>query len=135
MVNVAIISVGCLLLVIAVVGYITPIGVTAIDPNIALSIPVAVGICNSGMGQLGQALSGEAVKISSEWNSLLYVIYGAGMLGLLMIISGVVIPRGQKEAYRESEVEDDAIDILEKRYAKGEITKEEFYDMKKNLEK
>jgi len=34
----------------------------------------------------------------------------------------------------EREVEDDAIDILEKRYAKGEITKEEFDDMKKNLE-
>jgi len=34
----------------------------------------------------------------------------------------------------EREIEDDAIDILEKRYAKGEITKEEFDDMKKNLE-
>ena len=134
MAKAGLIVVGFLILIISIFGYNIPLGVTEADPNVALTVPAAVGICNSGMGQLGQAFSGEAVKICSDWNNLLYVIYGAGILGLLLIISGAVIPGGQKEAHHEREYDDDALDILEKRYAKGEITKEEFDKMKKDLE-
>ncbi len=61
-------------------------------------------------------------------------VYGSGILGLVLIVVGAVVSRGQKEDYHEKEVEDDALDILEKRYAKGEITKEEFDKIKKDLE-
>ncbi len=125
---------GILLIFLGIVGYNLPLGNTAADPNTTLTIPVAVGICNSAMGQLGQAYSGEAVKTCSEWNNLLYGIYGAGVLGVILIIVGAVKPGSSKKEDSEREVEDDAIDILEKRYAKGEITKDEFDKMKKDLE-
>ena len=118
--------VGVFLLVIALIGYVIPI-------DEGYSIPQVVGLCNSGMGELGQAFSGEIVKGCSEFNGLLMGVYGAGILGVVLMIVGAVRTGKKKEDY-EKEVEDDAIDILEKRYAKGELSKEEFDKMKKDLE-
>ncbi|MBT4325950.1 MAG: SHOCT domain-containing protein [Candidatus Nitrosopelagicus sp.] len=62
-----------------------------------------------------------------------YGVYGSGLIGIILLITGSVSSRGQKEIHYEREIPDDALDILEKRYAKGEISKEEFDDMKKDL--
>ena len=130
--NIAIVSVGGLFLVIAVIGYIFPI-----TSELNYSLPQVVGLCNSGMGQLGQAFSGDIVKACSDFNGVLYGIYGLGILGIILLIVGAVIPsksKEKKEYQHEREVEDDAIDILEKRYAKGELSKGEFDKMKEDLE-
>ena len=135
MVNIAVVSVGCLFLVIAIIGYIFPFQDTSSpDPAATETIPQAVRVCNSEMGQLAQSYSAEISKICSDYNVMIMGVYGSGILGLVLIVVGAVVSRGQKEDHHEKEVEDDPIDILEKRYAKGEITKEEFDDMKKNLE-
>ncbi len=120
---------GILLILLGIVGYNLPLGNTAADPNTTLTIPVAAGICNSAMGQLGQAYSGEAAKTCSEWNNLLYGIYGSVPLGIILIIVGVVKPSKSEE-----EEDSNSLEILKDRYAKGEITKEEFDKMKKDLE-
>jgi len=78
---------------------------------------------------LGQAYSYEAVKTCSEYNILINVIYGSGVLGLILIVVGAVIPSKSKGKKDPSSLE-----ILKERYAKGEITQEEFDDMKKNLD-
>jgi len=96
--------------------------------TISLTIPQAVGICNSGMGQLGQAYSGEAVKTCSEYNILIYGIYGSVPLGIVLIIVGVVKPSISKE-----KKDPNSLELLKDRYAKGEITKEEFDKIKKDL--
>jgi len=119
---------GILFLFLAIIGYILPIA-----GEEGYSIPDVAALCNSGMGQLGQAFSGDIVKACSEYNAFLIGIYGSGILGLILIIVGSVVSGGQKEVHPEREVEDDAIDILEKRYAKGELSKEEFDKMKKDL--
>ena len=117
---------GILFLFLAIIGYIFPI-------DDGYSIPQVVGLCSSGMGQIGQAFSGDIVKGCSDFNSLLIGLYGSGVIGIVLLIVGAVIPE-KKEDIHEREVEDDALDILEKRYAKGEVTKEEFDKMKKDLE-
>ena len=125
---------GILLILLGIVGYNTPLSESTMGgQTISVTIPEAVGICNSAMGQLGQAYSGEAVKTCSEYNMLIYGIYGSGILGIVLIAVGAGV-LGKKEEDSERKVEDDAIDILEKRYAKGEITKEEFDKMRKDLE-
>ena len=120
------IGAGIIFLGLAIIGYIFPI-------DDGYSIPQVVGLCNSGMGQVGQAFSGEIVKGCSEFNGLLMGVYGSGVIGIVLLIVGAVIPE-KKEKDNEREVEDGAIDILEKRFAKGEITKEEFDKMRKDLE-
>ena len=127
MVNGGLIGGGIVLLVIAVIGYITPVAEGGTIPDLS-------ALCNSGMGQLGQAFSGDVVKACSEYQMMLYGIYGSGLLGIILLIVGAVVSGNKKESTYTREIEDDALDILEKRYAKGEITKKEFDEMKKDLE-
>ncbi|MEK0354300.1 MAG: hypothetical protein QQN58_07595, partial [Nitrosopumilus sp.] len=79
--NIAIVSIGCLFYVIAIIGYILPIA-----SEVNYSIPQVVALCNSGMSQFGQSLSGDFVKSCSEFNGLLIGVYGSGVLGVILMI-------------------------------------------------
>jgi len=120
---------GILLIFLAIVGYFLPMSVTLADTTVNLTIPKVVAFCDSGMGHLSQMLP-QVVMVCSEHNNLLYGIYGAGVLGVILIIVGVVVP----EKSEEEEEDSNSLEILKERYAKGEITKEEFDKMKKDLE-
>jgi len=134
MARVSIVAVGIFFLIIAVIGYIFPFqDTTSPDPAATETIPQAVRVCNSEMGQLAQSYSAEISKICSDYNVMIMGVYGSGILGLILIIVGAIVPGTTEDDYVRK-VEDDAIDILEKRYAKGEITKEEFDKMKEDLE-
>jgi len=133
--NIAIVSVGCLLLVIAVIGYVIPVNdVTTEGFAITITIPNAVGICNSDLGQLGQVYNSEVAQSCSMYSLMVMGIYGSGILGIVLIAVGAGMSGKKKENYEKEVDDDDALDILDKRYAKGEITKEEFDKMKKDLE-
>jgi len=122
--KVGLIGAGGVLLVIAVVGYIFPItdaGLSAIAVDL---------ICSSGFGQIGQAFSGDAQQICSQYKIIALGIYGIGFLGIGLIIAGAVIPSKSNK-----EKDSSSLDILKDRYAKGEITQEKFDEMRKNLEK
>ncbi len=123
---------GILLILLGIVGYTLPFNVTLADTTVNLTIPKVVAFCDSGFGQFSQMLP-QVVMVCSEYNNLLMGIYGAGILGIILIAVGAT-KSGKKDNDSEREVEDGAIDILEKRYAKGEITKEEFDRMKRDLE-
>jgi putative membrane protein len=65
-----------------------------------------------------------------------YGWYGYGWVyALLGVIALVVILYLVLRDQRAQEKGDRALEILKERYAKGEITKEEFEEMRKNLEK
>ena len=133
---------GILLIVIAVGGYYVPMPFTLAGETISNTIPNVVAFCESGIGQFAQ-MSPEIVKICSEFNTLMLGIYGSGLLGIILIIVGAAkgdskekilhVDTGEVEE-RSTEEHDKSIDILKERYAKGEITKEEFDKMKEDLE-
>ena len=137
-----VITVGALLLLVAIIGYYFPIPFTLAGETVSNAIPNVVAFCESGIGQFAQ-LSPEIVKICSEFNTLMLGIYGSGLLGIILIIVGAAkgdskekilhADTGEVEE-RSTEEHDKSIDILKERYAKGEITKEEFDKMKEDLE-
>ena len=63
-------------------------------------------------------------------------LYGGFMMFITLIVIGIIIyflVKYSKENYKEEK--ETPIEILKKRYAKGEITKAKFEEMKKELEK
>jgi len=124
---------GIILFILAGIGYVYPIA------DNGMTIPQINDLCASGLGQLGQLFSGDAQKICREYGYVMYGIYGFGLIGIILIIVGAVVPGESRvteyvREVEETEEEDDSLEILKKRYAKGEISKEEFEKMKKDLQ-
>jgi len=83
---------GAILLVIAVIGYVIPINdVTTEGLPITITIPNAVGICNSDMGQLSQVYNSEVAQSCSMYSLMIMGIYGSGILGIILITVGAVV--------------------------------------------
>jgi len=173
MVNTVPITIGFLLIIGAVAGYMIPMSVTLADTTVNLTIPKVVAFCDSGLGQMGQWLA-QVVMVCSEFKNFMLGIYGAGIGGLILIIVGAVIPGKKKEdeirkewicehckfktkdevdliehykldhadkkgdsyqkKYGKKPLSPETLEILKQRYAKGEISKDEFDNMKKDLE-
>ena len=140
----ALIGSGFVLIILAVAGYITPLPFTLAGETMSSTIPRMVAVCDSGLGQFAQ-LSPEMAILCSEYKNYMMGIYGAGLLGIILIIVGAVTGGHTNEEkildtetgetrYLDPGDDEKAIQILKERYAKGEITKEEFESMKKDLE-
>lgn len=52
------------------------------------------------------------------------------LLIIIVVVAGIFVVR---RTWNRSEEDETAIDILKKRYARGEISTEEFENMKKNI--
>jgi putative membrane protein len=65
------------------------------------------------------------------WNIIMVVFWIAVIVGIIFLIRWLVISTGT--AGRAARSEDSPLEILKKRYARGEIDKEEFEEKKKDL--
>jgi putative membrane protein len=87
--------------------------------------------CNGNYGPMG-----------GGWNHMMNYGYGSGYGGmfmwiLLIIVIGVVvyfIVQSTKAKTSGGPLQETHLDILKRRYAKGEITKEEYDRLKRDLE-
>jgi putative membrane protein len=124
MVNMGIISAGVIFLIIAIFGYIVPVsqdGHTAFQDD---------EICTSGgANQMGMAYGLTNVMQECQFAKLItFAIFGFGIIGIILVTVGAVVPSKSKE-----KKDPNSLEILKDRYAKGEITKEEFDKMKEDL--
>jgi len=70
-----------------------------------------------------------------DWNHMPWGFGGVSMWLLLLVLIGVVIyfvVRGDK--WMKKGGEESSLEILKKRYARGEITRDEYNRMRKELE-
>jgi len=84
-----IIGIGIIFLIIAVIGYDTPISITLAGTTVNPTIPQMVAFCDSGVGQFAQ-MSPQVVMVCSEYNNFMMGIYGSGLLGIILIIVGAI---------------------------------------------
>jgi len=85
--------------------------------------------CNSPLGTIGSAISATVAQDCQEVNTinlLLNLVPVAYILGGLLFLLGLVVP-GRKRSSK-------ALKQLKLLYAKGEITKKQYEEMKKDLE-
>ena len=128
------IGAGTLLFFMAIIAY-------SWQLDSGYTIPQVHEVCISDIGQMAQYWFGGDQDTRRACNTVqmyTYAIYGFGVLGIVIIIAGAAMSGGKKESEYARKVEDTeeeagSLEILKKRYAKGEITKEEFENMKKDL--
>ena len=69
---------------------------------------------------------GHGMGIGMGWGWIIGLI-------LLVLVIWLVVRSTTQNAASENKTEETALDVLKKRYARGEISKEEFEDKKKDL--
>ena len=80
-----------------------------------------------------ESMFGGWAMLSPEYQSIVQELmfgYVLAVFGIVLIIAGAIAPSKSEE---DEETDTNSIDILKERYAKGEITKEEFDKMKEDL--
>ncbi len=125
------IAIGIFLLFLAGLGFIYPVN------DSGHTIVQADELCSSDLGQLAQFFVGRSAQESCQQIKLMsYGVYGFGLIGIILVIVGAVVSGGQKEVhhYREVKGDDNPLDILKKRLAKGEISQDEYNKLKKEFE-
>jgi len=92
--------VGIFFLLIGVAGFLMPNSVFNENSRgtqfADMTIPEVHDLCSSGLGQIGQAFSGDMQKGCSDIRMVTYGIYGSGIIGLILIIVGAVVPGNPK---------------------------------------
>ena len=100
MVNYSVLTVGILFLIIAAGGFLMPNSLWnenfqgTIYQN--LTIPELSDLCNSGLGQLAKMFNSDVQQACTEFKLMSYAIIGSGIIGLILLIIGAVIPKSSK---------------------------------------
>jgi putative membrane protein len=81
--------------------------------------------------QMGPGMMGWGYGMEWFWTIIMVVFWIAVIVGIIFLIKWLVISTGTGR--RAARSEDSPLEILKKRYARGEIDKEEFEEKKKDL--
>ncbi len=89
--NWVLLIVGIILIIIAGISFAYPAFPTG------LTWTMANDVCNGPLGELGKAFgSVEVLQLCNMASMITMAIYGASIIGLILIIVGIVVPKKKK---------------------------------------
>jgi putative membrane protein len=95
-----------------------------------LLLTAVYGYSQMGPGMMGPGMMNWGYGMGWGWMIIMVVFWISVIVGIIFLIRWLVL---STDRGRGSKAEDSALEILQKRYAKGEINKEEFEEKKKDL--
>jgi putative membrane protein len=79
---------------------------------------------------MGQGMMGSGYGMGWFWPIIMIAFWIAVIVGIIFLIRWVVLTTNKG---RETKTESSALEILKKRYARGEVNKEEYEKIKKDI--
>ena len=83
-----------------------------------------------GPGMMGPGMMGWGYGMSWFWSIIMILFWIAAIVGVVLLVRWIVFSVDKGRGPQQQET---AVDILKKRYARGEIAKEEYERMKKDI--
>ncbi len=96
-----------------------------------LSLTSVYGYTQMGQGMMGPGMMNWGYGMGWGWSIIMMAFWIAVIVGIIFLIRWVVLSTDKKDGTKS---EDEALEVLRTRYAKGEINKEEFEEKKRDLE-
>lgn len=93
---------------------------------------VTDGFAQMGPGYMGPGMMGWGYGMGWGWSIIMIAFWIAVIAGIIFLIRWIVVSTDKGKV---AGGEDSALEILRKRYARGEINKQEFEEKKRDIEK
>jgi putative membrane protein len=90
------------------------------------------GFAQMGPGYMGPGMMGWGYGMGWGWSIIMIAFWIAVIAGIIFLIRWIAM---STDKGKTAGGEDSALEILKKRYARGEINRQEFEEKKKDLEK
>jgi putative membrane protein len=68
------------------------------------------------------------------WGGLMMLLFWGGLIALAVILIRTFAKSGSERSWTGGESADTALEIIKKRYARGEISKSEYEEMRRDLQ-
>jgi putative membrane protein len=82
-------------------------------------------------GMMGPGMMGWGYGMGWLWSIIMLLFWIAVLVGIVFLVRWLILSTGRKG--QGAAPEESAVEILKRRYARGEITKEEFERIKKDI--
>ena len=87
---------GAFLIIVAIIAYQIPLDVTIVGTQYSVTIPEGVALCDSRISPFDE-MPPDVARFCAEFRTAFMGIYGAGVLGAILIIISAVINGKRKE--------------------------------------